>query len=54
MKIEVIPLNIRKIKHNSLGNYAEYLDELIGMKLREWNKMKSAITPRRTLKKVLT
>jgi len=41
MKIEtIVPLSLRRIKHNGLGNYAGYLDELIGRKLEELRKRK--------------
>lgn len=35
MKIEIVPVALRRIKHNNLGNYRIYLDNLIGRRLEE-------------------
>ena len=38
MDINIVPLSIRKIKHNNVGDYRAYLDELIGRKLDEMRR----------------
>ena len=33
MEIMIVPLSLRRINHHHVGNYPDYLDELIGRKL---------------------
>lgn len=53
MKLDIVPVSLRKLRPSNVGNYKDYLDMLIGMKLREWDRIKTTITSPRPLGKAI-
>ncbi len=54
MRVEIVPISFRRLRQSSVGSYKDYLDELIGMKLRDLDRVKDTMSPRRTLRRAIT
>lgn len=53
MKLELAPIVMRRIRPSAVESYRVYLDTLIGMKLREWDRVKESIVSPKSFKRAI-